>query len=274
MSIIVENLSYTYYHGTIMEKQVLIDINLTINDGVFIGIIGNSGSGKSTLLQHFNGLIIPQKGKVIVNDISVNKKTAPQIRKFIGLVFQEPEKQFFARTVYDELAFGLKNLGISEENISIKIDNIISLIDLSPDWLNRSPYTLSDGQKRLVAIASILCMEPQILLLDEPDLTMDTKTRQKIFDLILALNKENGVTVVLVSKNMREIVRLVEQIIVINEGRIIFIGTSEELFLNEGIITKAGFKLPSIVKLSRQLKEFCNESVTSGKLYCEALGYY
>jgi energy-coupling factor transport system ATP-binding protein len=209
MSIIVEDLSYIYMKGSPFEKVALDRVNCKIETGEFIGIIGHTGSGKSTLIQHFNGILKPTTGKVIINELDVTSKNLKEMRKHVGIVFQYPEHQLFEETVYKDIAFGLVKSGIKLEEIDLRIRNIIKTVGLTPDILDKSPFELSGGQKRRVAIAGVIVMEPDILILDEPTAGLDPKGRDEVFDFIKKLHKNSGITVILVSHSMEDIARMV-----------------------------------------------------------------
>jgi energy-coupling factor transport system ATP-binding protein len=255
MSIAVQELSYIYMKGTPYEKLALNNINLNIDNGEFVGIIGHTGSGKSTLVQHFNGLLKPSSGKIIINGIDTTQKNLMELRKQVGLVFQYPEYQLFEETVYKDVAFGLAKLGLSKEEIESSILNAITSVGLGTDILDKSPFELSGGQKRRVAIAGIVAMNPKILILDEPAAGLDPRGRNEIFSLIKELHRNRKITVVLISHSMEDIARLVERVIVISKGSIEMNGTPSEIFKKTERLREIGLSAPQVTYLMKKLKK-------------------
>lgn len=254
MAIVVENLTYIYLKGSPFEKVALKNINLRIDDGEFVGIIGHTGSGKSTLIQHFNGLLKPTEGKVIVNGIDVAGKHLKELRKQVGLVFQYPEHQLFEETVYKDLSFGMIRLGFPREKIEENIRQAIKAVGLDEWVLQKSPFELSGGQKRRVAIAGILVMEPQILVLDEPAAGLDPRGRDEIYGYIKELHESRNITVILVSHNMEDIARLAQRVIVLNKGSIEIDGSVQQIFTNVERLERIGLSVPQITYLMKRLK--------------------
>lgn len=256
VSIIVEGLYHTYNPHTPLEVSALEDINLEIGDGEFVGIIGPTGSGKSTLIQHFNGLLLPTKGRVIVDGMEVGKKGANlrEIRRRVGLVFQYPEHQLFEETVYKDVAFGPKNLGLDDEDVDFRVREAIKLVGLDESFLDRSPFELSGGQMRRVAMAGILAMDPGTLVLDEPTAGLDPRGRDAILGYIQGLHAKKGTTIILVSHNMEEIARLVERIYVMDRGRVVLMGSPREVFREEDLLRKIGLGIPHVAQLVRRLR--------------------
>jgi energy-coupling factor transport system ATP-binding protein len=259
MSIVVQNLSHVYMEGSPYEKTALCNINLKIDAGEFVGIIGHTGSGKSTLVQHFNGLLKPSSGKVYINGMDTSAKNLKELRKHVGMVFQYPEHQLFEETVYKDISFGLIKQGIMPEEIENRIRETIGLVGLEEYILQKSPFELSGGQKRRVAISGILVMNPKILILDEPTAGLDPKGRDEIFKIISDYRRESGATVILISHSMEEVARLVERIIVMNNGSIEMDGLPEDIFKNSEALESMGLTVPQITYLLKKLKKYVPE---------------
>ncbi len=257
MSIIVENLTYKYMPDSPFESTALHDVSFTIEDGEFVGIIGHTGSGKSTLIQHFNGLLKPTSGKIIVNGVDLSDKSVKlkKIRQEVGLVFQYPEYQLFEETIYKDIAFGPKNMGLSEETIQSLVKQSMEMVGLNYEALkDRSPFALSGGQKRRVAMAGILAMNPKILVLDEPTASLDPAGRDEILDKVIAFHKKYHMTTVIVSHDMESIARMVDKVIVMDKGTISMIGTPKEVFQKGEELKKIGLGVPQITELMQALK--------------------
>ena len=228
-----ENVNYIYQQGMPFERQALYDVNIEIEDGSLVALIGHTGSGKSTLIQHFNALVKPTSGKIIINGIDV---TAPKadlrlVRKTVGLVFQYPEHQLFEETVYKDIAFGPKNMGFSDEEIDKRVRESAALVGLKEKHLTRSPFDLSGGQKRRVAIAGVLAMNPKVLILDEPTAGLDPKGRDEILATIKKLHEENKeMIIIFVSHSMEDVAKTAERVIVMNDGHVEMQGTVAEVF--------------------------------------------
>lgn len=258
MSIKVENLTYIYNPNTPFETKALDDINMEIETGEFIGLIGHTGSGKSTLVQHLNGLIKPTSGKIIIDGIDITEKTVKlsDIRRRVGLVFQYPEHQLFEETVYKDIAFGPRNLGLSESEIDERIREAMEVVKLPFDELkDRSPFELSGGQKRRVAIAGVFAMKPEILILDEPTSGLDPQTRDEVLEEIKTLHDRYKNTIILVSHSMEDVAKLVSRIIVMHGNKIILSGTPREVFREVEVLESIGLGVPQISYLVRALKE-------------------
>lgn len=255
MSIVVENLSHIYMKGSPFERKALDNVSLVINQGEFVGIIGHTGSGKSTLVQHFNGILKPTSGRVIVDGIDTSNKGLKELRKKVGIVFQYPEQQLFEETVYKDIAFGLKQLNQKEDEIDKKIRKVIKIVGLNEDILEKSPFELSGGQKRRVAIAGILVMEPSILVLDEPAAGLDPKGRNEIFGFLQKLYNQTKITIIIVSHNMEEVAKIVNRVIVINKGKIAMDGSPREIFSNVSELENIGLSAPQITYLMKKLKK-------------------
>lgn len=258
MIIKLENVSYIYNSNTPFEKKALDNINLTINEKDFIGLIGHTGSGKSTLVQHLNGLIKPTVGRVIVDgiDTKATDNNLLKVRQKVGLVFQYPEHQLFEETVYKDVAFGPSNLGLSEEEIYSRVKAAIESVGLDFEKIkDRSPFELSGGQKRRVAIAGVLAMEPKVLVLDEPTAGLDPRGRDEILGRIKKLYEEKNITIVLVSHSMEDIAKLVNRIIVMHRGKVIMDGATKEVFEQVEKLEQIGLGIPQVTNFMRKFKE-------------------
>lgn len=251
----LNNVSYTYNAGTPLAQTALANISVNIAVGSFTSIIGATGSGKSTLIQLFNGILTPNKGTIkVLGKAITDKKARSQLWRQVGLVFQYPEQQLFEATVYDELAFGLQNLGLNEQEIKARIKTTLKQLALPEQILTKSPFSLSGGIKRRVAIASILAMQPKILVLDEPTAGLEPSFKKKLFAEIKALQKKNNLTVILVTHNMEDAARLSDQVIVLNKGELYCQGTPREVFGREDLI-KINLSLPIEVEIMQKLKK-------------------
>ena len=258
MSIVIEHLNYVYMQGGPYETRALDDVSLTIHDGEFIGLIGHTGSGKSTLVQHLNGLILPTSGKITVDGMDLAEKGTDRraIRRRVGLVFQYPENQLFEETVAKDIAFGPKNLGLGEEEIDRRVRTAMRRVALDYDKLaQRSVFELSGGQMRRVAIAGVLAMEPQTLVLDEPCAGLDPRGREEILGLISDLHRESGATIVMVSHSMDDVAALAERVIVMNHGKVAMDGVPREVFSRGEELRAIGLDVPQAVELAQKLRE-------------------
>ena len=258
MSIVIEHLNYVYMQGGPYETKALDDVSLTIHDGEFVGLIGHTGSGKSTLVQHLNGLILPTSGQITVDGMDLADKNTDKraIRRRVGLVFQYPENQLFEETVAKDIAFGPKNLGLDEEEIDRRVRTAMRRVALDYDKLaQRSVFELSGGQMRRVAIAGVLAMEPQTLVLDEPCAGLDPRGREEILGLISDLHRESGATIVMVSHSMDDVAALAERVIVMNHGKVAMDGTPREIFSRGEELRAIGLDVPQAVELAQKLRE-------------------
>jgi len=258
MSIIIKNLNHIYDIGTPYETKALDDINLTIESGDFVAIIGHTGSGKSTLIQQLNGLIKPTSGEITVNNFEITKPKVKlsEIRKKVGLVFQYPEYQLFEETVAKDVAFGPENLGLMEDEIEKRVIEALNLVGLDYEEVKeKSPFELSGGQKRRVAIAGVLAMNPEILILDEPTAGLDPKGRDEILDQIKALHEKNNITVILVSHSMEDVARLASKLYVMSGGKLVLEGSPIEVFKDAEYLESIGLGVPQIVKVVKKLNQ-------------------
>lgn len=257
MAIKIENLNYVYSAGTAFERHALKDINLEIPDGQFIGVIGHTGSGKSTLIQHLNGLLKATSGTVYYNGQNIYEEgyEMKSLRSKVGLVFQYPEHQLFETDVFTDVCFGPKNLGLSKEETEARAYEALRLVGLKEKYYKASPFELSGGQKRRAAIAGILAMNPEILVLDEPTAGLDPKGRDDILDQIERLHKERGITVLLVSHSMEDVARYVERIIVMNKGQVMFDDTPRKVFHHYKELEAVGLAAPQVTYLMHELLE-------------------
>lgn len=257
MSIKLEHINYVYGEGTAYEKHALKDINLEIPDGQFVGIIGHTGSGKSTLIQHLNGLIKATSGEIYYNgeNIYADGYSMKELRSHVGLVFQYPEYQLFEADVLSDVCFGPKNLGLPEEEVKARSLEALHQVGLKEKHYDKSPFDLSGGQKRRVAIAGILAMHPEVLILDEPTAGLDPKGRDDILDQIQKLHKERGITVILVSHSMEDVAKYVDRIIVMDHGCMKFDGEPKKVFEHYKELESIGLAAPQVTYVMQTLKE-------------------
>ena len=259
MSIIVENLTHIYNKDMPFASKALDNVSLEIKDNDFVGLIGHTGSGKSTLIQHLNGILKPSSGKILINgfDITAKDLNLTEIRKRVGVVFQYPEYQLFEETVEKDIAFGPRNLGLDDEEVSNRVKISMDAVGLKYDeFKDKSPFELSGGQKRRVAIAGVIAMEPEVLILDEPTAGLDPSGRDEIFNLIKQLHKEKNMTVILSSHSMDDMAKLAKTIIVMNNGKIEFMGSPREIFKNNSSRLKdIGLDIPPVLELAIKLRE-------------------
>lgn len=255
MGIKIEHLDYVYMQGSPFERKALDNINLEINDGEFIGLIGHTGSGKSTLVQHLNGLLKPQSGRVLVNgrETTAKGEDLKKLRCEVGLVFQYPEHQLFEETVYKDIAFGPANLGLAPRQIDERVKEAMNYVGLSQDLMGVSPFDLSGGQKRRAAIAGVLSMHPSVLVLDEPTAGLDPAGREEILTQIKSIYLESKMTVILVSHSMEDVARLVNRLIVMNQGSVAMDGTVSEVFSRGSELRGMGLNVPQVHLLMDEL---------------------
>lgn len=277
MSVIrTENLTYVYGEGTPFRKVAVDNVNIDIEQGELVGIIGHTGSGKSTLIQHLNGLLKPTSGKVYVDgeELFADKSKLRDVRFKVGLVFQYPEYQLFEETVYKDIAFGPKNMGLDDDEIDRRIKETIRLVGLKPEVLDKSPFDLSGGQKRRVAVAGVMAMEPKVLILDEPTAGLDPHGRDRILNLIKDYHKEKGSTVMLVSHSMEDVARTVSKILVMNDSRVFMYDTPEKVFAHSKELADMGLTVPQVTRVFDRLKAMgidINDEVYSVKYAKELL---
>lgn len=255
MPIILDQVSYTYGQGTAFETKALDQVSLKIEDGQFIGIIGHTGSGKSTLIQHLNGLMKATSGAIYYNgkDISDDDFNRRELRTKVGLVFQYPEYQLFETDVFKDVCFGPKNQGLSEKEAGLRAFEALRNVGIPESMFYQSPFELSGGQKRRVAIAGILAMNPEVLVLDEPTAGLDPKGRDDILNLIAALHQKRKMTVILVSHSMEDVANYVERLIVMQEGRILHDGTPKEVFAHYQELEQIGLRAPEVTYVMHEL---------------------
>ena len=257
MSVIrTENLTYTYSQGTPFEKTAVKDINIEIEEGELVGIIGHTGSGKSTLIQHLNGLIKPTSGKIFIDGVDIHDKDIKlrDVRFKVGLVFQYPEYQIFEETVYKDIAFGPTNMGLDEGEIDKRVRETAKLVGIDDSLLNKSPFELSGGQKRRVAIAGVMAMRPKVLILDEPTAGLDPRGREMILGQIKHYHEETGSTVLLVSHSMEDVARFAQKILVMNKGEVFCYDTPPAVFARADEIAAIGLSVPQITKVFSMLR--------------------
>ena len=257
MPIEIKNLNHIYMPGSPFETKALDDVTLTINDGEFIGLIGHTGSGKSTLVQHLNGLMKPYSGTVLVDGMDTGAKETDlrEVRRRVGLVFQYPEHQLFEETVRKDVAFGPRNLGCDEAEIEQRVRDACAQVGLGEDVLDKSPFDMSGGQKRRVAIAGVLAMQPRVLVLDEPTAGLDPRGRKELTELIRQLHEDAGNTIVMVSHSMDDIASLAQRIIVMNKGRVAMDGTPREVFSRPLELMEMHLGVPAAARLALRLRE-------------------
>lgn len=256
MSITIKDLTHIYNENTTFEKKALDHVSLEIETGEFIGFIGHTGSGKSTFIQHLNGTIFPTHGEIFLNgeNIHQEKGRLKEIRKRVGLAYQYPEYQLFEMTIYDDVAFGPRNLKLPQEDVHKQVTEALRLVGIEEELYQKSPFDLSGGQKRRVAIAGVLAMNPEILVLDEPTAGLDPKGREEILMAVKRLHEEKNLTVILVSHSMEDIAKFVDRIVVMHEGKIAMLGTPKEVFLHLEELERMGLAVPQIAYVFHELK--------------------
>lgn len=258
MSFAIETIGLTHYYskGTIQQVAAINDINLQIEKGELIGIIGHTGSGKSTLISHFNGLLKPDSGKILVDGVDIwkDKETLKQSRFKVGLCFQYPEYQLFEETVYKDIAFGPKNMKLSEAEIKERVLRAAAFVGVKSEHLDKSPFDLSGGEKRRVAIAGVMSMEPEVLIFDEPAAGLDPKGRKDLIELIKEYRKQTGSTVIIVSHSMEDIAGLADRIIVMNKSSVAMQGNVDEIFSRGDELREMGLNVPEITEIFSKLR--------------------
>ncbi len=257
MSIILDHVNYIYEKDTAMASAALSDINLVIPDGQFIGLIGHTGSGKSTLVQHLNGLLKPISGNIYYNgaDIHDSDYDKKQLRSKVGLVFQYPEHQLFEIDVFSDVCYGPKNLGLDKLEVELRAYNALKQVGIEEEYFYQSPFDLSGGQKRRVAIAGVLAMRPEVLILDEPTAGLDPRGRDEILDQIAALRAETGMSVILVSHSMEDVAKYVERIIVMNKSSIVYDDSPAEVFRHYRELEEIGLGAPQMTYIMQDLRQ-------------------
>lgn len=249
----IRDLTHVYMPGTTYEKKALDKVSMDIRRGEILGIIGHTGSGKSTLVQHLNGLLKPTSGSIEVDGLECSGKTLKELRQKVGLIFQYPEHQLFEETVYKDIIFGLTRMNLSEEEIKRRVERVMKILGLSGELLEKSPFELSGGQKRRVAIAGVLAMEPEILVLDEPTAGLDPRGSQELFAILTELNRASGTTILIISHNMNDIAAYCDRIAVLNRGRLEMLDTPRRVFSHEERLHELGLDVPEITRLFRNL---------------------
>ena len=259
MSIVIKNLTHIYNEGMPFASIALDNISIEIKDRDFVGLIGHTGSGKSTLIQHLNGILKPSSGEIFINEFNITapKLNLTEIRKRVGVVFQYPEYQLFEETVEKDIAFGPSNLGLEAEEINSRVKLSMESVGLNyEEYKDKSPFELSGGQKRRVAIAGVIAMNPEVLILDEPTAGLDPGGRDEIFDLIKKLHRDNNMTIILSSHSMDDMAKLAQTIIVMNHGKIEFVGSPKEVFKsNTDRLKEIGLDIPQVLELALKLRE-------------------
>lgn len=272
MSIILDKVNYTYSAGTAYEIQALKDINLKIEDGEFIGIIGHTGSGKSTLIQHLNGLTKATSGGIYYNgeDIYDEDYNMKELRSKVGLVFQYPEYQLFETTIFDDVCFGPMNQGLSKNEAGLRAFEALKNVGMPEELYYQPPFDLSGGQKRRVAIAGVLAMKPEVLILDEPTAGLDPKGRDELFDQIARMHEENNLTIILVSHSMEDVAQYVQRMIVMNQGQIVYDDIPVKVFAHYKELEAIGLAAPQVTYLMHEMREAGFEVNTKAATIAEA----
>lgn len=258
MSILeIKNLTHTYSGSSPFTNDAVSDVSLSIEKGEIVGIIGHTGSGKSTLVQHLNGLLKPTDGTILFEneDIWANPKEIRKIRSKVGLVFQYPEYQLFEDTVFKDISFGPRNMGKSEEEINATVLEICGIVGIKSEYFDKSPFDLSGGEKRRVAIAGVLAMKPQVIVFDEPTAGLDPKGREDVMEIISEYRKATGATVVIISHSMEDMAQLCDRILVMNKGKVFKFGTVAEVFSNDTELREIGLNVPIVTRVLLKLKE-------------------
>lgn len=275
MDITLRKVSYAYAAGTPFEKRALHEVDLTIPTGSYQAIIGHTGSGKSTVLQHLNGILKPTEGTVTIGSAVIQagqkNKELKKVRQKVGIVFQFPEHQLFEETVEKDIMFGPMNFGVPEEEARIRAHHLVGLLGLPEEVLQKSPFDLSGGQMRRVAIAGVLAMDPDVLVLDEPTAGLDPRGRKEIMNLFARLHEEKGITTILVTHSMEDAARFADRIAIMHNGRCVLEGTPQEVFMQEELLNDYRLELPQSVKLQHQVETILGETFTTLHLTEESL---
>lgn len=253
----LQGVSFTYAGGTPFEKAAVKNASLSIEQGDFIGVIGHTGSGKSTLIQHMNGLVRPTEGRVLLNgeDIWENPKEIRRVRFQVGMVFQYPEHQLFEDTVYKDIAFGPRNMGLSEAEIDERVKEVAEWADIRPEWLQKSPFELSGGEKRRVAIAGVMAMRPQVLILDEPTAGLDPKGRERLLGRIRDYHKDHKTTVLLVSHSMEDVANVADKVLVMSHGSPVMFDDTARVFSRAEELERIGLSVPAVTRICMELRK-------------------
>lgn len=259
MPIEIKNISHIYMENTPYEKIALNNVSLTIEDGSFIAIAGHTGSGKSTLMQHLNGLLTPCEGSVLIDNVDINKKKNKEslvARRKVGLVFQYPEQQLFEETIFADIAFGPRNFGLNEDEIITRVKEAMDFVELDyEEYKDKSPFLLSGGQMRRVAIAGIIALKPKFLVLDEPTAGLDPRLKQNLLKKIKKLHEQEKITIIMVSHNMDDIALLADKVAIMNQGNLMIYDEPRKVFAQKEIIESAGLLEPEVVQLLKQIKD-------------------
>lgn len=260
MPIEVKNISHIYMENTPYEKKALNNISLTINEGEFVAIAGHTGSGKSTLMQHFNGLLNPTRGEVFIDGIDINKKKDKKTlnaRRSVGMVFQYPEQQLFEESIFADIAFGPRNFGCSEDEVKQRVKEAMDFVELDyEEYKDKSPFLLSGGQMRRVAIAGIIALKPKYLVLDEPTAGLDPRLKQNLLQKVKKLHQKEKMTIIMVSHNMDDIALLADKVAIMRQGKLMIYGEPREVFTYKDVIEQAGLLEPEVMQLLRKIKEY------------------
>ena len=252
----VDDLTHTYSAGTPFERNAVEHINLTVMPGEFVGIIGHTGSGKSTLIQHLNGLLKPTEGHIYLDEVDIweKPKEIRKVRFQVGLVFQYPEYQLFEETIYKDIAYGPKNMGLTQAEVDKRVREAAAFVGIGEELLDKSPFELSGGQKRRVAIAGVLAMEPKVLILDEPSAGLDPRGRESIMAQLQNYHEKMGATVLMVSHSMEEVAKNADRIVVLNGGHNYMEGTPRQVFARAAELEQVGLDIPLVTKIAEELK--------------------
>lgn len=266
MDITFKNVTYIYQENTPFSHKALDQISLHIPAGKYVAIVGHTGSGKSTLIQHLNGLMTPTKGEVVIGDYTITPEQKPddlkQLRSEVGVVFQYPEHQLFEETIEKDIAFGPLNFGVPEKDIAKRIDQVIEQVGLSKDYLSRSPFDLSGGQMRRVAIAGILAIQPKVLVLDEPTAGLDPRGQKEMMDMFYQMHEKHSLTTVLVTHHMEDALKYADYVFILNEGKLYMEGKPTKLFVQKEALQKVGLDVPPLLHFLQQFEQKFNQTIS------------